>query len=175
MLQDEYALLARPSVGAFAQPDAPALASLPATFRHPWSLLDSPSWRQVGEDGFVPDFPSAGRLVVPVALWQARRIELLQTGGPLGLLIHEEDEPAAVGSDLNSFELIVVVCTSNQRRVPIARSLRERYGYAGLLAALDLRRDRSAASLIEGFDAFARRLPSATRFKLEQKIELEPQ
>jgi uncharacterized protein (DUF934 family) len=129
----------------------------------------------VGEDGFVPDLPTTGRLVIPVGLWQARRDELLQAGGRLGLLVHEHDDLAAVGSDLHRFELIVVAVTTDQPGVPITRSLREWHRYAGALAAVDLRPDHTAQSHIEGFDAVAKRVPATTRFSLEQKIELEPQ
>lgn len=171
MLQDQYVSSAGSGVDALFRPN-PASATCTSSHWQTWSLLSAPAWQQVGEDGFVPDLPSEGRLLVPLRLWRARRHELLESSRPVGLLIHESDDPAIVSSDLDALSLIVVSFTTSQLRAGIARSLRGRHGYAGLLAPLDAPRDATAALHVEGFNALGSRVPCTGRLKHEEQIAL---
>ena len=173
MLQTHHISSASPPVNALARAQTAPPTAAPVSWA-PWHFLSARAWQQVGEDGFVPDFPSAGRLIVPLALWRARRHELLDSKRPLGLFLHETDDAAAVSTDLTRFALIIVSFTTDQARTFIARSLRRRYGYSGFLAALDASPDRAAALHVEGFDALARRLAASAPLKLEESIELDP-
>jgi uncharacterized protein (DUF934 family) len=116
--------------------------------------------------------PADGRLLVPLRLWRARGHELLETSRPIGLLIDESDDAGTISSHLEAFSLIVVSFTSHRLRGDIARSLRGRHGYAGVLAPLDAPRDATAALHVEGFNALASRVRSTGRLKLEEQIAL---
>ena len=53
-----------------------------------WRVLDAARWLQVGEDGFVPDFPVDEPVIVPLRLWLARRDELAARRAPVAILIN---------------------------------------------------------------------------------------
>ena len=132
-----------------------------AIVRDSWRLLDEPaSWLAVGEDGFVPDFPAAGGLIVPLALWRLRRDDLLGRRGPVGILLGAGDGPEAIAADLDRLALVAVHFPrfSDGRGLSTARLLRERYGYEGEVRAVgDVLRDQLAFLERCGFDAFALR------------------
>ena len=106
-----------------------------------WRLLESAPWLQVGEDGFVPDFPLSGPLIVPLKLWQLRREDLAGRNEPLGVLLQPIDDPATIASDLTHFALIAMPLPrfAEGRADSTARLLREHYGYRGELRAIDVR------------------------------------
>lgn len=125
-----------------------------------WLLLDGERWLRAGEDGFVPDFPVAAALIVPVALWRGRRGELLDRGGPLGVRLDGGDAPEIIAADLRHFDLVAVEIRqfSDGRAHTLGRLLRERYGFRGeLRAAGDVLRDQLLSLEQCGFDAFALR------------------
>jgi uncharacterized protein (DUF934 family) len=105
-----------------------------------WRLLESTPWLQVGEDGFVPDFPPNGPLIVPLKLWQLRREDLVGRNQPLGVLLQPIDDPAAIASDLTHFALIATPLPrfAEDRADSLAQRLREHYGYRGELRAIDV-------------------------------------
>jgi uncharacterized protein (DUF934 family) len=105
-----------------------------------WRLLETSPWLQVGEDGFVPDFPLNGPLIVPLKLWQLRREDLVGRNEPLGVLLQPIDDPAAIASDLTHFALIVTPFPrfTEDRADSTARRLREHYGYRGELRSIDV-------------------------------------
>jgi uncharacterized protein (DUF934 family) len=118
------------------------------------------NWRllEVGADGALPDVPAEGDIIVPLALWQARRDELLAHPGRLGLRLDGHEGPEAVADDLAGFGLIAIHFPkfTDGRGYSTARLLRDRYGYRGELRAVgDVQRDQLLYLARCGFDAFA--------------------
>ncbi|WP_322013879.1 DUF934 domain-containing protein [Paraburkholderia sp. J12] len=108
------------------------------------------------EDGVLPD----GKIVVPLAWWQANRSALLASRGrdALGVWLAPDSEPADIAADLDSIALVAVDFPkfADGRGYSIARLLRERYGYRGELRAIgDVLRDQLFYLKRCGFDAFA--------------------
>ena len=115
MLQDQHVSSAVSATDAPFR-SSPAPATCTSSHWQTWSLLSAAAWQQVGEEGFIPDVPGEGRWLVPLRLWRARRRELLDTARPVGLLIHESDDPAGVSSDVDALSLIVVASIGEQER-----------------------------------------------------------
>ena len=105
----------------------------------------------------------AGPLLVPLAVWQARRAELgvrHKQGEPLGVWLGPFDEPADIAPDLSLFSLIGVDFPKfvDGRGYSTARLLRSRYGYTGELRSIgDVQRDQLFYQRRVGFDAYALR------------------
>lgn len=105
-----------------------------------------------------------GPLLVPVAVWRARRAELIareyEHGWPLGVWLAAEEGPESIAADLDDFTVIGVDFPkfSDGRGYSAARLLRERHGYRGELRAIgDVLRDQLFYLQRCGFDAFALR------------------
>jgi uncharacterized protein (DUF934 family) len=125
-----------------------------------WRLLDLERWLAVGEDGFVPDFPRAADLVVPLKLWRLRRDDLLEREGRTGVWLATGEGPEALAGDAERLSLIAVQFPkfTDGRGFSTARLLRERYGFRGELRAIgDVLRDQLLFLARCGFDAFALR------------------
>jgi uncharacterized protein (DUF934 family) len=127
-----------------------------------WRQLDGDfrHWLSPGEDGFVPDFPRDADLLVPLALWSARRDDLLARAGRTGVLLEAGDDPAALAPDLGRLALVAVRFAkfADGRGYSAAWLLRSRHGYRGELRAVgDIGRDQLAFLERCGFDAFALR------------------
>ncbi|HEY7658372.1 MAG TPA: DUF934 domain-containing protein [Burkholderiales bacterium] len=120
----------------------------------PWRRLERES------DGSLPPVPPSGDIIVPLALWQRLREELLARPGRLGVWLDSHEDPAAIAEDLH---LLVVVAVKfpkvgDGRGYSIAHLLRERYGWRGELRAFgDIWRDQLFFLASCGFDAFALR------------------
>jgi uncharacterized protein (DUF934 family) len=117
-----------------------------------WQLLEA------GADGALPEVPANGDIIVPLALWQARRDELLAHPGRVGLWLDSHEGPEAVADDLAGFGLIAINFPkfTDGRGYSAARLLRDRYGYRGELRAIgDVQRDQLLYLSRCGFDAFA--------------------
>ena len=115
-----------------------------------WQLL------RPAADGPEPDVPE-GDVIVPLALWQARRGELLARAGRLGVWLSGEQDPAHIADDFEHFAVIAVDFAkfTNGRGYSVARLLRERYGWRGELRAIgDVQRDQVFYLKRCGFDAF---------------------
>lgn len=113
--------------------------------------IQSPAWKVLTlADGEAPERAKlpAGPVLVPVAVWQARREDLIRRewdqGVPFGLWLEPSDDIAAVAGDLGDFSVIGVnfPAFSDERGAAITPLLRTRYGYKGGVRALD---DFSAA------------------------------
>ena len=122
------------------------------------------SWRllELGPKGELPEVPSRGDVIVPLALWLARREELLARAetGTLGVWIDANEGPEALAPDVQRFPLIAVNFPrfGDGRGYSIARLLRERYGFKGELRAIgDVLHDHLFFMAQCGFDAFALR------------------
>ncbi|MDH5534368.1 MAG: DUF934 domain-containing protein [Betaproteobacteria bacterium] len=117
-----------------------------------WRLLEG------GADGALPEVPADGDIIVPLALWQARRDKLLAHPGRVGLWLDSHEGPEAVADDLAGFGLIAINFPkfTDGRGYTMARLLRDRYGYRGELRAIgDVQRDQLHYLARCGFDAFA--------------------
>lgn len=89
----------------------------------------------------------AGRVIVPLAVWQARRDELRAKAeaGVLGVWLAGDEDPAQVAGDLSVLPVIAVDFPkfADGRGYSIATLLRTRLGYGGELRAIgDVLRDQ---------------------------------
>ena len=111
-------------------------------------------------DGALPPLPAGGDAIVPLGLWLERRQDLLAYPGRLGVWLDSHEDPAAMASDLERFEVVAVNFPKfgDGRGYSSARLLRERYGYGGELRAIgEVARDLLFYMAACGFDAFALR------------------
>jgi len=120
------------------------------------------SWRLLapGADRALPEVPAAGDLIVPLAVWQARRDALLARPGRLGLWLDSNEGPEAIAGDLGHFALVAVNFPKfgDGRGYSTARLLRERYRFKGELRAVgEVLRDHLLFLEMCGFDAYALR------------------
>jgi uncharacterized protein (DUF934 family) len=119
---------------------------------------------RAAEDGALPDVSAlpAGRIIVPLALWQASRDELTASRGAqdLGVWLAPDSEPADIVADFDKLALIAVdfPVFRDGRGYSTARLLRERYGYKGEIRAIgDVLRDQIRFYERCGFNAYALR------------------
>ena len=120
----------------------------------PWQRLE------LNADGSLPAVPPEGDIIVPLALWQKRRKELLARPGRLGVWLDSNEDPAAIAEDLRVFGVVAVKIpkVTDGRGYSIAYLLRERYGWKGELRAFgDIWRDQLFFLASCGFTAFALR------------------
>ena len=117
---------------------------------------------RAAEDGTLPavDALPAGKIVVPLALWQAAHEALSATRGKteLGVWLAPDSEPADIAGDFDKVALLAVdfPVFNDGRGYSIARLLRERYGYKGELRAIGaVLRDQLRFMFRCGFDAYA--------------------
>ena len=109
-----------------------------------------------------------GPLLVPVAVWHARRRELIEReyahGWPLGVWLAAGEHPGAIAGDLDDFSVVAVHFPSatDGRGCFTARLLRRRHGYRGELRAFgDVLREQVFYLRHSGFDAFTLRADQA--------------
>lgn len=102
-----------------------------------------------------------GNVLVPLAVWQARKWDLVQRqwnqGHLLGVWLGPQDDPAALADDIDDFSAIGVrfPTVGDGRGYSIATLLRTRYGYTGELRAIGaVGRDYLNFLRRVGFDAF---------------------
>lgn len=98
----------------------------------------------------------AGKVVVPLAVWQAQRATL-QTRGDLGVWLNSDESAESLAKDLDQFALIAVNFPkfADGRGYTIAQQLRVRLNYCGELRAIgDVLRDQLFYMQRVGFDAF---------------------
>lgn len=98
------------------------------------------------------------KTLVPLAVWQARKDEIIGQCQPIGVWLDSHEGPEAIAGDLDRFTVIAVNFPkfADGRGYSIARLLRERYGYAGELRAIgDVLQDQLYFMKRCGFDAYA--------------------
>ena len=100
----------------------------------------------------------AGAVIVPLAVWHARKAELQTRCTPVGVWLDVTDGPEAIADELAAFAVIGVNFPkfTDGRGYSTARLLRERFGYTGELRAIgDVLLDQLFLMARCGFDAFA--------------------
>ncbi|WP_175230935.1 DUF934 domain-containing protein, partial [Paraburkholderia humisilvae] len=119
---------------------------------------------RAAEDGTLPavDALPAGKVLVPLALWQSSRDALTVARGAagIGVWLAPDSEPAEIAGDFDKLALIAVdfPVFRDGRGYSIARLLRERYGYQGEIRAIgDVLRDQLRFYERCGFNAYALR------------------
>ncbi len=114
------------------------------------------------EDGTLPgvDALPAGKVLVPLALWQASRDALTasRSAAEVGVWLAPDNEPADLTGDFDHIALIGIdfPVFRDGRGYSLARLLRERHGYTGEVRAIgDVLRDQLTFMFRCGFDAYA--------------------
>jgi len=105
----------------------------------------------------LADLPDGMPVIVPLALWLARRAALIARG-EAGVWLAPADDADALADDVHRLPVIAVDFPqfTDGRGYSHARLLRERHRYAGELRAIgDVRRDQLHYLAQCGFDAFA--------------------
>jgi uncharacterized protein (DUF934 family) len=117
---------------------------------------------RAAEDGTLPAVAAlpVGKVLVPLALWQAEReaLSASRSAAELGVWLAPDSEPADIAGDFGRIALIGVdfPVFRDGRGYSIARLLRERYGYQGEIRAIgDVLRDQLNFMYRCGFDAYA--------------------
>jgi uncharacterized protein (DUF934 family) len=114
-------------------------------------------WTRLGADFDTDAMLPAGKLIVPLHLWEARREQLLARREPLGIWLDSSEHPEALGDALAHLQLIAInfPVFSDGRGYSCARLLREKYGFTGELRAIgDVLRDQLFLMRRCGFDSF---------------------
>lgn len=109
---------------------------------------------ETAETVALPDEPS----VLPLAVWLARKDEILARNAPIGVWLESGEGPEALAGDLNHFALIGVNFPkfADGRSYSTARLLRERYDYRGEIRAIgDVLQDQLFYMKRCGIDTFA--------------------
>jgi uncharacterized protein (DUF934 family) len=101
----------------------------------------------------------AGKIIVPLPVWQAQRANL-QSRGDIGVWLASDERPEALKEDVAKLPLIAVDFPkfSDGRGYSIAYNLRARLGFTGELRAIgDVLRDQLFYMQRVGFNAFTTR------------------
>ena len=96
--------------------------------------------------------------LLPLALWLARKDEILARRKPVGVWLDSHEGPEAIADDIERFTVIAVNFPkfADGRGYSTARLLRERHGYTGELRAIgDVLQDQLYYMKRCGFDAYA--------------------
>jgi uncharacterized protein (DUF934 family) len=115
-------------------------------------------WVLLGLESELPAALPSGPMIVPLATWSARRDELRRRREPVGVWLRPDDDPVALGHDVNELPLIAVHFPkfADGRGYSTAVLLRTRLGYRGELRAIgDVGRDQLFYLARVGFDAFS--------------------
>jgi uncharacterized protein (DUF934 family) len=110
---------------------------------------------QSAEQALVPD----GKVIVPLAVWQAQQASLASRA-PIGVWLGADERPEALKDQLDKFAVVAVDFPkfTDGRGYSIAYNLRKRLGYTGELRAIgDVLRDQLFSMHRVGFDAYATR------------------
>ena len=119
-----------------------------------WSVLRLDEGQAAAEVQ-VPE----GKVIVPLAVWQAQR-ESLASRAEIGVWIASDERPEVLKGELDKFAVVAVDFPkfTDGRGYSIAYNLRMRLGYTAELRAIgDVLRDQLFQMHRTGFDAFATR------------------
>jgi uncharacterized protein (DUF934 family) len=109
-----------------------------------------------GQSGESVDVP-AGKVIVPLAVWEAQRAPLLKRGN-VGVWLASHERPEVLKDDVAHLPVIAVDFPkfTDGRGYSVAYNLRARLGYTGELRAIgDVLRDQLFYMSRVGFNAFA--------------------
>jgi uncharacterized protein (DUF934 family) len=98
-----------------------------------------------------------GTTLFPLAVWQARKQEIIARSKRFGVWLDSNEKAEAIADDLHYFALVAINFPkfTDGRGYSIARLLRERHGYQGELRAVgDVLQDQLFFMKRCGFDAF---------------------
>lgn len=110
-----------------------------------------------------------GEFLFPLAVWQARKSEIIARYKRIGLFLRGEDNVEDVADDLHYFIVIAVNFPKfvDGRGYSTARLLRDRYRYEGEVRAVgDVLHDQLFFMKRVGFDAFALRADKSIDYAL---------
>jgi uncharacterized protein (DUF934 family) len=130
----------------------PSLIKQRAVVDDVWTVL-----RLAADDNPQTVALPAAALIVPLAVWRARRDELLARAAPLGVWLAPTEGPEQIADALDAFDVIAIDFPkfTDGRGYSHARLLRERHGWRGELRAIgDVLRDQLFYLRRAGFDAF---------------------
>lgn len=132
---------------------------MPQLIKH--NAVSGDSWQTLvlneGETAESVALP-AGDVIFPLAVWQARKTEIVSCHKRIGLLLQPDDRVEDVASDLEYFIVIAVNFPKfvDGRGYSTASLLRQRYHYQGELRAVgDVLHDQLFFMKRVGFDSFA--------------------
>jgi len=100
----------------------------------------------------------AGDVIFPLAVWQARKAEIVARGKPVGVLIKPDERVEEIAADLGEIALVAVHFPKfvDGRGYSTAALLRQRYAYTGELRAVgDVLHDQLFFMRRVGFDSYA--------------------
>lgn len=117
----------------------------------------------------------AGRVLVPLAVWQTRRDELLARArsGELGVWLAAGEDAATLAGDLEALQVIALHFPkfTDGRSYSAATLLRKRHGYQGELRAIgEVLRDQFNYMTRCGFDALQPQAGRYTDAQLEAAV-----
>ncbi|HQT26808.1 MAG TPA: DUF934 domain-containing protein [Burkholderiales bacterium] len=121
-----------------------------------------------------------GPVIVPLALWRARRAELIRReydhGWPLGVWLSAEESAEEIEEDIDDFTVIAIEFDrySDGLGYTSASLLRNRYGFRGELMAIGDISDKIARLKHFGFDAFSPRSVGQRRRPTRLQLSLAP-
>lgn len=121
----------------------------------PWQILRLAA-EQTAESISLPDQPA----LLPLAVWLARRDEILAGKTSIGVWLDSSEGPEAFAGDLEHFAVIGVNFPkfTDGRSYSSARLLRDRYSYRGEIRAIgDVLQDQLFYMKRCGIDAYALR------------------
>lgn len=121
----------------------------------PWQILRFDG-EQTAESIALPDTPA----LLPLAVWLARRDEILSRNSQTGVWLDSSEGPEAIAGDLEHFAVIGVNFPkfTDGRGYSSARLLRDRYSYRGEIRAIgDVLQDQLFYMKRCGIDAYALR------------------
>jgi uncharacterized protein (DUF934 family) len=119
--------------------------------------LDCPLWPLTDNDTADAVAIPAGKVIVPLKVWQQQRAAL-EGRADLGVWIGSSERPEELKDELSHFKVVAVDFPkfADGRGYSIAYNLRARLGYTGELRAIgDVLRDQLFYMQRVGFDAFA--------------------
>jgi uncharacterized protein (DUF934 family) len=99
-----------------------------------------------------------GDVIFPLAIWQARKAEIISTHKRIGLLLQPGDSVSEIAADLEYFIVIAIDFPKfvDGRGYSIASLLRQRYQFEGELRAVgDVLHDQLFFMARVGFDSYA--------------------
>lgn len=112
-----------------------------------------------------------GDVIFPLAVWQARKQEIISQHKRIGLVLQPDDRVEDAVADLDYFIVIAVNFPKfvDGRGYSTAALLRQRYGYAGELRAVgDVLHDQLFFMRRVGFDSYALKDGKDAVYAIEQ-------